>query len=48
MVKVKEFGVDIREIALEHHKNGKSHQEIVKCLASRVHKSTICRWINDF
>ena len=33
MVKLKEFGADIRNIAIQHHKNGKSCQEIVKYLA---------------
>lgn len=48
MVKLKEFGADIRNIAIQHHKNGKSCQEIVKYLAGNVNISTVYRWINQF
>ena len=48
MVKVKEFGRDIRDIALIHYKNGKKTKDIVDCLANKCHERTIYRWINEF
>ena len=48
MVKFKEYSSDIRDIALQHYKNGKKTQDIVKFLANKCHERTIYRWINEF
>ena len=48
MVKVKEFSKDIRHIVIEHYKDGKSVNDIVKCLAKKVSLRTVYRWINKF
>ena len=48
MVKVKEFGANFRNIALEHYKKGDSIKDIVNHLANKVHRTTIGRWIKDF
>ena len=48
MVKVKEFSKDIRHIVIEHYKDGKSVNDIVKCLAKKVSLRTVYRWINEF
>ena len=48
MVKVKEFSKDIRNIVIEHYKEGRAVSEIVQCLAKQVSWRTVYRWINEY
>ncbi len=48
MVKTKEFHKDLREVVVEHHKNGKSSTEIHECIAKRASQRSIRRWIKEY
>ena len=48
MGKVKEFSQDLRDLVIDHHKNGVETKEICVYLASKVHLRTIQRWIKEY
>ncbi|RNA01809.1 hypothetical protein BpHYR1_002414 [Brachionus plicatilis] len=38
----------LRELVIEHFKNGKSNQEITEILAFKVSERTVSRWTKEF
>ncbi len=48
MVKIKEFHKDLREVVIEHHKNGKSSSDIYENIAKRASQRSVQRWIKEY
>jgi hypothetical protein len=47
MVKIKEFHKDLREVVVEHHRNGKSSTDIYENIAKRASQRSVQRWIKE-
>ena len=48
MVKTKEFTKELREVVLDHYRNGEPTAHIHKYIAKKASIRTIIRWIRDY